>query len=429
MNKIWVVASTEFGSAVRTKAFLIGLLMFPVIMGASIGLQLLAARQVDTRAKSFAILDTTGELAKVITTGAEARNQVISADSKAKTALFQPEMISLDGKSLEEAKIELSDRIRKGELFAYVELPKGVLDGTEPILYYSDNPGERELPQWLEAVIGEGVRGRRLKQAGIEPSVLAKVNLPVKFENLGLVSKSEDGSVKQAVKVDPIRTFVVPGVLMFLLFMVLMSSAPQLMNTVLEEKMSRISEVLLGSVTPFQLMLGKLLGSTAVSLVLATLYVGGAYAMASYYGYADVLSPLMFASFVLFLILGVFMFGSLYVAVGSACSELKDAQSLMTPVMLLSMFPMFVWSAVLQSPGSTFSRAISLFPPATPYLMLLRMALRPAPAAWEIALSIVLTTLTALVFVWAAGKIFRTGLLMQGKAPSFAELARWVVAR
>ena len=151
--------------------------------------------------------------------------------------------------------------------------------------------------------------------------------------------------------------------------------------------------------------------------------------MAVYYGYGDVLSPMMFASFVLFLILGVLMFGSLYIAVGSACSELKDAQSLMSPVLLLSMFPIFVWSAVLQSPGSTFSRAISLFPPATPYLMLLRMALRPAPAAWEIGLSIVLTTLTALACVWGAGKIFRTGLLMQGKAPSFAEMARWVVAK
>ena len=431
MNKIWVVATTEFGSAVRTKAFLIGILMFPIIMGVSIGVQLLAARQVDSRPKAFAIVDETGELAQVITAGSEVRNGLMLADPKLKRALFQPETISISaqGKSLETVRLELSDRVRKGELFAYVELPKGVLDGSASLLYHSDNPGERELPGWLEGMVGEGVRSRRLKEAGIDPSVLAKVNTPVTVDNLGLDSKSLDGTLKQAEKVDPIRTFVVPGVLMFLLFMVLMSSAPQLMNSVLEEKMSRISEVLLGSVTPFQLMLGKLLGSTGVSLVLASLYVSGAYAMATYYGYADALTPVMFASFVLFLILGVFMFGSLYIAVGAACNELKDAQSLMSPVLLLSMFPVFVWSAILQSPGSTFSRAISLFPPATPYLMLLRMALRPAPAAWEILLSIVLTTLTALACVWGAGKIFRTGLLMQGKAPSFAEMARWIVAK
>jgi ABC-type Na+ efflux pump permease subunit len=84
---------------------------------------------------------------------------------------------------------------------------------------------------------------------------------------------------------------------------------------------------------------------------------------------------------------------------------------------------------VLQNPASPLSVGMSLFPPASPFLMLMRLALRPAPPAWQVALSVVLTTATALVCVWAAGKIFRTGLLMQGKAPSFRELLRWVMAR
>jgi len=99
------------------------------------------------------------------------------------------------------------------------------------------------------------------------------------------------------------------------------------------------------------------------------------------------------------------------------------------PVMLLSMIPVFVWTAVLKNPGSPLSVGMSLFPPASPFLMLMRRALRPAPPAWQVALSVVLTTLTAMAIVWAAGKIFRTGLLMQGKPPSFTELARWVMAK
>ena len=116
MNKIWVVATTEFGSAVRTKAFLIGILMFPIIMGVSIGVQLLAARQVDSRPKAFAIVDETGELAQVITAGSEVRNGLMLADPKLKRALFQPETISISaqGKSLETVRLELSDRVRKG---------------------------------------------------------------------------------------------------------------------------------------------------------------------------------------------------------------------------------------------------------------------------------------------------------------------------
>jgi len=149
----------------------------------------------------------------------------------------------------------------------------------------------------------------------------------------------------------------------------------------------------------------------------------------AYYGYANILSPGLIAALALFLFLAILLYGSLYTAVGAACSELKDAQSLMMPVMLLSMIPVFVWIAVLKNPASPLSVGMSLFPPASPFLMLMRLALRPAPPAWQVALSVVLTTLTAMAIVGAAGKIFRTGLLMQGKPPSFVELARWVMAK
>jgi ABC-2 type transport system permease protein len=129
------------------------------------------------------------------------------------------------------------------------------------------------------------------------------------------------------------------------------------------------------------------------------------------------------------LVLAIMLYGSLYMAVGSACSELKDAQSLMLPIMMLSMFPAFVWTAVVQNPSSAVSVGMSLFPPASPFLMLMRLALRPAPPLWQVLLAVLLTIGSALLCVWAAAKIFRTGLLMQGKAPSFRELARWVMAR
>ena len=116
-------------------------------------------------------------------------------------------------------------------------------------------------------------------------------------------------------------------------------------------------------------------------------------------------------------------------AVGSACNDLKDAQSMMMPVMILSMLPIFVWTAILTNPSSALSVGLSLFPPASPYLMLMRLAMRPSPPAWQVGLSVAGTALTALFCVWAAAKIFRTGLLMQGKAPSYRELLRWVMAR
>ena len=116
-------------------------------------------------------------------------------------------------------------------------------------------------------------------------------------------------------------------------------------------------------------------------------------------------------------------------AVGAACNELKDAQSLLMPVMMISMFPLFVWLGVALNPSSPLAVGLTLVPTASPFLMLMRLVLRPPPPYWQVGLSIVLTALTALVCVWAAAKIFRTGLLMQGKSPSFRELARWVLAK
>jgi ABC-2 type transport system permease protein len=247
--------------------------------------------------------------------------------------------------------------------------------------------------------------------------------------NRGQAGAGGTSAIKAAEKVDPIRSAVVPALLMFIMFFVIMTSAPQLLNSVIEEKMSKISEVLLGSVSPFELMAGKLLGNTAIALVTATLYIGGAYAVAAYHGYGDVVSPALLVGLGGFLVLAIMLYGSLYMAVGAACNELKDAQTLMMPVMLLSMFPIFVWTAVLQNPSSALSVGMSLFPPASPFLMLMRLALRPAPPAWQVALAVLLTSATAIFCVWSAGKIFRIGLLMQGKAPNFRELARWIVAR
>jgi ABC-type Na+ efflux pump permease subunit len=445
MHKIFVVASTEFGSAIRTKAFLVSLLMLPIIWGSAAFLQLLSSR-IDTKTREFVVVDRTGQLGQAILTAANARNAAqVGPDGKLKAPRFEPRFeTKLDGDPAQ-LRLALSDRIREGKVFAFVEVPARVLDpdSREPatLLYHSDNPNYDDLRNWITFVVGAEVRTRRYRAAGIDPALAAKLERPIESENLGLLSRSQAapapvskdrpaaGGIREAEKVDRIRTFAVPAVLLFLMFMIVMSTAPQLLNSVIEEKMSRISEVLLGSVSPFELMLGKLLGNVSLALLLAFLYVGAAYGLAAYYGYADAVSPALLVMLCFFLVLAIFFYGSLYMAVGSACSELKDAQSLMMPVLILSMLPMFVWIAVITNPSGPVSVGMSLFPPASPFLMLTRMALRPAPPLWQVVLSVVLTVLTSLGAVWAAGKVFRTGLLMQGKAPSFAEMTRWVMAR
>ena len=190
--------------------------------------------------------------------------------------------------------------------------------------------------------------------------------------------------------------------------------------------MSRISEVLIGSVTPFELMMGKLAGSVAVSLLLAGVYVVGGLIVANHFGYGDVVRGTDIGWLLLFLLMASFMFGSVFITIGAACSDLKDAQGMMPPAMLLLMLPWLTWFAVLNAPDSPMAMGLSFFPTATPFLMLLRIMLPPGPPVWQIAVSVAITALATVVMVYAAGKIFRTGLLMQGKAATFGEMWRWV---
>jgi ABC-2 type transport system permease protein len=441
-RKIRVVAATEFESAIRTKSFIIGILLLPLIMGISILVQVFIAKRVDTRTRTVAIIDRTGELYQAIERAAEKYNAG-SVDARGQTIRPRIQTSSIQSMNLVDRAedLELSDRIRRGELDAFVVIPAEAVQpppSSEPNLltlgYHSDNPNDDVARNWLVETVNFEVRIRRFRAAGIDQSVGDRLIQPVIVDNLGLfeldhIDASGHPTIKAAEKVNQVRAAAVPAVLMFAMFFVIMTSAPQLMNSVIEEKMSKISEVLLGSITPFELMLGKLLGNTGIALFLGALYFGGGYAVAAYHGYADVITWGIVLALGLFLILAILLYGSLYMAIGSACNDLKDAQSLMMPVMLLSMFPVFVWTAVLRNPSSLFSVCLSLFPPASPFLMLMRLALHPAPPAWQVGLAVVLTTLSALICIWSAGKIFRTGLLMQGKAPSFRELARWVMAK
>jgi ABC-2 type transport system permease protein len=157
-------------------------------------------------------------------------------------------------------------------------------------------------------------------------------------------------------------------------------------------------------------------------------YLSGAYGYAAWKGYGDAVTIAQIVWFVVYLVLAMLIYGSLFIAIGSAATDLKDAQALMTPCMLLFMAPMFVWMPIVRAPASTLAVTTSLVPFATPVLMTLRMALTPAPPAWQVALGFALTLATTAAFVWAGGRIFRTGILMQGKSATFAEMWRWVRA-
>jgi ABC-2 type transport system permease protein len=426
-GKIAVVAAAELGMLVRTKAFLITVLLMPVLVAGSIVVQQIVAKQVDNTPRRFAVVDRTGALFAPLAQAAALRNKVI-ASGLVKGAPFEPIEVEPAAGPPDEQRLELSEQVRRGAIFAFAEIPADALveGGSDRLRYFSDRPTFEDLRQWLEAALNELIRDARLRGAGVDPGLVARLARHVASEHLGLYTRAAGGAIQPAAQVNAVTTYIVPLVVMYILFLTIFMSAPQLMNAVMQEKMSRISEVLLGAVLPFELMMGKLLGSAGMSLVLALVYLGGGVVVAVWSGYGSVITPELIGFFLLFMVLAVLLYGSVFIAVGAACNDLKDAQSLITPVMLVAIVPMFAWQAVIKSPASGFSVGASLVPTATPFLMQLRLALHPAPPWWQVALGVFICAVATVGCVFAAGKIFRVGILAQGKSAGFAQMLRWL---
>ena len=426
-NKMLIVALSEFTTLTKSKAFVIGILMMPIFMMIAFGVQKFTRNATDIKDRHFVVVDRTGALFPAIKAAADEWNRGVAATGVQTAPRFLPTEESFDEKD-EQARAALSDRTRKDQIYAFVEIPADALDpaSTQTIRYYSNRPAYRTLPSWIATTVNREVWNHRFRAAAIDRALVTRLTKRVDISELGLLQRDASGQIRAAAPIDKVRTVAIPvGMMMILLFSV-MSGAPQLLNSVIEEKMSRISEVLIGSVTPFQLMMGKLIGSVAVSVLLAAIYVVGGLAVANYMGYGDAIRASDIVWLLLFLTMASFMFGSIFITIGAACSDLKDAQGMMTPAMLIMMLPWMTWFAILNAPESPISVSLSLFPTATPFLMLLRIMLPPGPPLWQIVLSVALTALTSIAAVYAAGKIFRTGLLMQGKAATFGEMWKWV---
>jgi ABC-2 type transport system permease protein len=439
MSKVLRVARTEYLNAVRSKAFIIGLIMLPVFMLGGIIIPQLLKDKVDIKDRRLAVWDQTGRLHAFLAEQAKTHNEREIYDWKngqrgpqARPA-FVIESWQPKAAETEAVDLQLSTRVRKKELFAFLIIGKDAI-ATERgkdagLAYYTETPTYTDLPNWIERVLNEEIKRMRLETASLDRALVAKLTRYTPLQKLGLAKVGASGEVVKAKKENQFATFGIPFISMFLLFMLVMSSAPALLNTVLEEKIQKIAEVLVSSVSPFELMMGKLLGVVWVSFTLSILYLGAAIFVIWKYGFMDLVPLSHYFWFMFFLLLALLIYGSFFSAIGAACSEMRDAQSMIHPAILMMILPMFVWMPILQSPMSTFARVISLVPPMTPMLMMLRISVPPGPPWWEIALGAVLTTGFMLFCVWASAKIFRIGILSQGQAPTLGRLITWVWSR
>jgi ABC-2 type transport system permease protein len=355
-------------------------------------------------------------------------------------ALFDIELVEPspdDAAAIDRQRFELSERVRKDELQGFLEIGGEVLN--PPVaaedqvpesarLRFQSKGAQLELfPRWAEGTVNQIVQVRRGVEARLAPTELQAILRHVPLDSRGLSQyHAETGTIAEASESNQLAGLLVPVGLVGLMFMTIMIGATPLMHGVIEEKMQRIAEVLLGSVSPFQLMMGKLIGMSSVSLTVVAVYLAGACWAAARYGFLDLLPASLLAWFILYQALAVLMYGSLFAAIGAACTDIKETQTLVLPVALVACLPVFVMQQVLANPHGNLSTTLSLLPFATPMLMMARQAMPPGVPWWQILVGTAGVLAMTAACVYAAGRIFRVGILQQGKGARIVELARWV---
>ena len=210
------------------------------------------------------------------------------------------------------------------------------------------------------------------------------------------------------------------------MFLLTSVGAPLLLQAVIEEKSSRVSEILLGLVEPVELMAGKLVGAVAAVQVIALVYAGAALLLVARVGLFALVPWKLIVAFPICLSAALLLYGALYLAIGSACETPREAQSLMMPVVILLVLPATALMSVLENPQGLVATAGTFVPWWAPFLVMLRLAITPGPPWWQLALSAVTVAAAIFATLWVSGRIFRAGLLWRGKAPSFRELLRLV---
>lgn len=437
----------EYAAAVKTKSFLVSLVLLPIMMLGGVIAQKVGQKIGDTSTKKIAIIDRTPDAAVFdsIAKAVEQRNtHGVFENGRQVRAKFALEKVDLPTDSTaaadDQLRLALSNRVRSGELLAFVEIGANLLkpatqqatpdddaDAASTIRYSTNRPTYREFSGLLQSAVPTTVFERRLADAGLSYKNLQPFLAYPRVVDRGLAQAATDGKVTFESKKGQIAPFIVPLALLMLMFIVVIVGASPMTANVIEEKQLRIAEVLLGSVRPFELMMGKLLGGVAVALTLATIYFGGAYYVALKQGLAGYVSGAAVGWFLFFTVLGTLMYGAMFVAAGAAVTNIKEAQTMVMPVMLLIVLPMSLVGNMIQDPSGVLATAASFFPFSAPMVMTARVSIPPGVPAWQaiVSAAVVLTTTAALV--WAAGRIFRVGILMHGQGAKLGELARWIV--
>jgi ABC-2 type transport system permease protein len=444
MKKMLWIASREFIATVLTKAFLIGLLFLPVLMVVVFFVFSMMDDDDFQASGRIAILDPSGlvtaEARRVLDSNVletrladelrEAGGVAAGAADIVEASNFGPDFTLMQlpaDADLEDEKDFLLQAPEAGGLLALIHIHDDALEALSPDtdfgsydVYTAQNIDEREISA-IRSMLRDAIVNLRVEANGLDRATLDRL---MNVERNPTIRVTENEELENVGELN----VMLPFAFMFLLLLGIMGGGQGMMTSTIEEKSSRVVEVLLAAVSPMQLMAGKLIGYMSVSLLGMTIYLIAGLVALGTFSLFGLLDKMLIVYLFVFFFIAFFTVGSFMMAIGAAVNELREAQSLMMPVTIIIMLPWFLWMPISRDPDSTLSIAASFIPPINTFGMLLRLASTEPPPAWQVWASIGVGVAFVYIAVWAAARIFRIGLLMTGKPPNFATLLRWIRA-
>ena len=435
MSNISIIIGREFNERVRKKSFIITTLLMPVLMLVLMAAPALIMNFSKGELKRIAVIDESGLVAPALESNEE--------------IAYEPTSLTTD-----EARRELTD------FFGVLYIGSDILQNSSNVRLYANSSTSLSIESDITGQIERILEAEKLKNYHIDnlQQILDEVKTTVTLQTFRNDKSQEEDAQSQSSAVATATGYI----LGFVLYMFLLIYGSMVMQSVIEEKNNRVLEVIVSSVRPFELMMGKILGVAAVAVVQVLIWgvlivVAGsvvmpqlmpADAMASVQAMqqgmpdaamggmdSDMLQIVaaltdlgyivkIFVCLLLFIVGGYLLYSAMFAAVGSAVDNVQDASQLQMPVTLPIILALLMMIAVIKDPNSPLAFWFSLIPFTSPVVMMARIPY--GIPTWEVVLSLVLLYASFVAMVWLAGKIYRVGIFMYGKKPTFRELLKWM---
>jgi ABC-2 type transport system permease protein len=434
MAKFWAVFKREYLERVRTKWFIISTVLFPVLMGAAMIVPgLMSARTMrDARVSKIYIYDVTGT-----GFGKAVQSQIVGPTGDANNI----RLFELPAAELAAAESLATDSVRKRIVEGYLVIDSAAIMPLEAdsagmrrqrVRYAGRNASNVGQMEVLERAVRQSEQTRRLEREGLDPSRIAqltRINFSVETERI--TDSGRGGSAAASL--------VLGFAVVIVLYMSLVIYGQTILRSVLEEKTTRVAEVVMASIRADILLAGKVIGVAAVGLTQQAFWLTSAFLMWTFR--TNILSQFGITAppsiqlphvgvgtlllFLAFFVLGFMFYAGLFAAAGAMVNSDQDAQQAATPITLLIVFAFIFFQPILLAPEGTLAKALSLLPFSSPMIMPLRLSIIEVPIMEQVGSLLVLALSTAAA-VWVSARIYRVGLLMYGKRPTLRELAHWI---